>query len=156
MSSSLHRQTSGKLAKETSGNPHGIEKISINSIDKLFSIFHDFRYGDELAYDVNAIPIDKKLGNNAQQHMNEIIENINLAKDIAKQNIEQQQEKSKERFDQKTKIPDFKLFDKVLIKSHKVPVGLSPKLVKKYHGPYYISEIGPNFTYKIRDCKDRK
>lgn len=88
--------------------------------------------------------------------MNEIIENINLAKDIVKQNIEKQQEKSKERFDQKTKIPDFKLFDKVLIKSHKVSVGLSPKLVEKYHGPYYISEIGPNFTYKIRDCKYRK
>lgn len=88
--------------------------------------------------------------------MNEIIENINLAKDIAKQNIEKQQEKSKERFDQKTKVQYFKLFDKVLIKSHKVPVGLSPKLVGKYHRPYYISEICPNFTYKIRDCKNRK
>lgn len=89
-----------------------------------------------LPYDVNAILKDKKLGNNAKQHMNEIIENINLANDIAKENIEKNQEKSKERFDQKTKVPDFKLFDKVLIKSNKVPIGLSRKLVEKYQGPY--------------------
>lgn len=43
-----------------------------------------------------------------------------------------------------------------MIKSHKVPIGLSPKLVEKYQGQFYISEIGPNFTYKIRDCKERK
>lgn len=118
--------------------------------------FMTFGMEMNLPFDVNAIPKDKKLGHNAKQHMNEIIENINLANDIAKQNIEKNQEKSKERFDQKTKVPDFKLFDKVLIKSHKVPIGLSPKLVDKYQGPYYISEIGPNFTYKIRDCKERK
>lgn len=71
-------------------------------------------------------------------------------------NIKRSQEKSEERFDKHAKVPNFKLFDKVLIKANKIPFGLSPKLAEKYQGPYLISELGPNHTYKIRRCSNRK
>ncbi|CAC5357756.1 unnamed protein product [Mytilus coruscus] len=48
------------------------------------------------------------------------------------------------------------LRDKVLLKEHVVPVGRSPKLVDKFNGPYYITDCGPNFTYKLRRCSDQK
>ena len=31
-----------------------------------------------------------------------------------------------------------------------VPVSRSPKLIEKYKGPYYITELGTNYTYKLR------
>ena len=34
--------------------------------------------------------------------------------------------------------------------------GLSAKLSDKWTGPYYIVEIGPNHTYKLRNCADHK
>lgn len=43
-----------------------------------------------------------------------------------------------------------------MIKSNKTLVGLSPKLAENFQGPYYVSEIGPKFTYKIRRCSNHK
>ena len=62
----------------------------------------------------------------------------------------------KERYDKNTKVPEFRLRDRVLLNEHVVPVGRSPKLVDKYNGPYYITECGPNVIYKLRRCSDQK
>ena len=51
-------------------------------------------------------------------------------------------------------MPDFKVGDWVLLKSMKVPKGHSPKLYPKHEGPFYITELGPNFTYKLMSCAD--
>ena len=64
------------------------------------------------------------------------------------------QEKSKQHHDKKAKMPDFKVGDWVLLKSMKVPKGHSPKLYRKHEGPFYITELGPNFTYKLTSCAD--
>ena len=64
------------------------------------------------------------------------------------------QEKSKQHHDKKAKMPDFKVSDRVLLKSMKVPKGHSPKLYTKHEGPFYITELGPNFTYKLTSCAD--
>jgi hypothetical protein len=37
-----------------------------------------------------------------------------------------------------------------------VSVCRSPKLVEKYKGPYYITELSPNYTYKLRMCNTNK
>ena len=44
----------------------------------------------------------------------------------------------------------------VLLRQFKTPVGKSPKLIDKFDGPFYISAIGPNFTYKLRRRSDHK
>lgn len=93
--------------------------------------FMTFGMEMNLPYDVTAMPDKKKLSKNAKQQVHELIENISLAKEIAEENIKKHQQKYKERFDQNAKVPNFKLFDKVMIKTHKVPVGLSHKLVDK-------------------------
>lgn len=51
-------------------------------------------------------------------------------------------------------MPDFKVDDWVLLKSMKVPKGHSPKLYPKHEGPFYITELGPNFAYKLTSCAD--
>ena len=92
----------------------------------------------------------------AKHHFEELIERLKMAKDIAVSNMKAAQEKLKNYHDQKAKIPEFALHDRVLLRVSKVPTGLSPKLFEKYEGTYYIVEIGPNFTYKLRRCSDHK
>jgi len=53
-------------------------------------------------------------------------------------------------------MPEFRLRDKVLLKVIKAPVGLSPKFYDKQSGPFYISKLLPNHTYKLRRCSDHK
>ena len=50
-----------------------------------------------LPFDVNAIPKEKTLKNKAKYQMQEIVENIQVAKEVATENIRKSQEKSKER-----------------------------------------------------------
>lgn len=83
-----------------------------------FSPFY-MLFGTEmnLPFDANNLPKDNKLTKTAKFELQEIIQNLKTAHEIASKNIQKSQEKSKDRFDKHAKIPDFKLFDKVLIKS---------------------------------------
>lgn len=53
------------------------------------------------------------------------MQNLKTAHEIRKT-----QEKSNDRFDKQTRIHDFKLLDKVLIKSNKIPVSLELEKIK--------------------------
>ena len=64
--------------------------------------------------------------------------------------------KYKQQFDKKTKLPTFKVGHRVWLYCRHTPVGLSPKLCKKWLGPYYICDAYDNFTYKLRHCVTNK
>ena len=38
----------------------------------------------------------------------------------------------------------------------KVAVGKAPKLHRKWVGPYYITQLGPHHTFKVRNCATNK
>lgn len=114
-------------------------------------------FGREMSLPVDTALVPKHtMSLDAKHHFEELIERLKMAKDIAVSNMKAAQEKFKNYHDQKAKIPEFALHDRVLLRVSKVPTGLSPKLFEKYEGPYYIVEIGPNFTYKLRRCSDHK
>ena len=108
-----------------------------------------------LPFDLQVTPKDS-LQQEAKEHIREILSNLKITQDLARQNIADKQTKSKEYVDKTTKEPSFRLNQMVLLRQFKTPVGKSPKLTDKYDGPYYISELGPNFTYKLRRCSDHK
>ncbi|KAL5009348.1 hypothetical protein ScPMuIL_014929, partial [Solemya velum] len=108
-----------------------------------------------LPFDVAIAPKDN-LTRHAQDYINEVIANLKISHEIATQNVTEKQAKSKQRYDQSTKVPIYRLNDTVLLRKHQVPLGKSPKLVDKYEGPFYIAGIGPHFTYKLRNCSDHK
>ena len=64
--------------------------------------------------------------------------------------------KTENSYSNKTKPPNFALHNKVMLRVTKGPTGLSPKLFEKYDGPYYITEVSPNFTYGLRRCTNHK
>ena len=118
------------------------------------SPFH-LLFGKEMNLPIDTSLIPKTtLGLDAQHYFERLLERLKAAKEIAGTNIRIAQEKSKQRHDVQAKDPGLKVGDYVLLKSIKVPKGYSPKLYPKSKGPFYITELGPNFTYKLRSCAD--
>lgn len=114
-------------------------------------------YGKEMSlpFDTSLIPKDG-LNKDAKAHVTDLLSHLKYVKDIAQENIAQAKAKQKQRHDQKSAIPQFDIHDLVMLHSPKVPQGLSPKLHNPWGGPFYITDKGPNHTYKIRRCTTHK
>lgn len=108
-----------------------------------------------LPFDVDVQPKDN-MGKEAKEHIQEVIEKLKIAKEIATDNVTRRQEKNKQHYDKKAKEPDFRVGQKVLIRVYKVPPGLSRNLQDKSDGPYLITQLGPNHTYRLMNCNTRK
>ncbi|XP_063438465.1 uncharacterized protein LOC134719390 [Mytilus trossulus] len=96
------------------------------------------------------------MGKEAKEHIQEVIEKLKIAKEIATDNVTRRQEKNKQHYDKKAKEPDFRVGQKVLIRVYKVPPGLSRKLQDNSDGPYLITQLGPNHTYRLMNSNTRK
>lgn len=108
-----------------------------------------------LPVDVGLLP-KPSLPAQTKQFVDDLLNQLQIARDIAKKNMEFAKEKSKIRFDKKAKTPDFQVNDKVYLRQNAVKPGLSHKLSPKWVGPYTITKIGPNYTYKIKNCETNK
>ena len=129
-----------------------IESISLSH----FHMDH-MAFGKETNLPVDTALIPKhSMSQDARLCFEDLLEHLNLPKDIAVSNMQNAQSKSKQYFDQKAKEPNFALHDRVLLNVSHNPAGLSPKLFQKCEGPYYIVQLGPNFTYKLSRCSDHK
>ena len=93
---------------------------------------------------------------NQQEHLDRVWSNLQIARDIAKENMHQAQQRYKHQYDKNTAPPTYKLQDNVWLYCQKTTPGLSPKLSKKWLGPYYIVDVGDNHTYKLRRCNDHR
>ena len=114
-------------------------------------------FGKEMNLPVDTALVPKHtMAPDAKAHFEELIERLKMAKEIALSNVKESQAKSKERFDKKSKEPTFDLHDRVLLRISKIETGLSPKLFAKFEGPFYITKLGPNYTYMLRRCSDHK
>ncbi|KAK3104871.1 hypothetical protein FSP39_012091 [Pinctada imbricata] len=108
------------------------------------------------------IPIDTALipndnmSKDHKDHLQKVIKNLEVARQIATENLKRHQEKYKKQHDKKATEPKYKVLDKVMLFVPKVPVGVPPKLHSRWQGPYYILEKGPNHTYKLADCRTNK
>jgi hypothetical protein len=111
-------------------------------------------FGKEMNLPVDTSLIPKtSMGMDAQCFFEQLLQNLTVAKEIAGSNMKIAQEKSKKRHDIKAKEPTFIVGDWVLLKNMRTKKGISLKLMHKHIGPYYISGLGPNFTYRLIDCK---
>ena len=78
------------------------------------------------------------------------IDNVKLSRKIAHKNILRSRQQMKEYYDRNSAPPKYKLGDLVWLHDPTTPVGFSRKLKPRWRGPYRISEIGPNSTYRLR------
>lgn len=114
-------------------------------------------FGDNmhLPFDTAVMPQDN-LGRDNKQYIKQILENLKISEKIAHENEQHFQNRNKQRYDEHTRIPDFSIGEKVLLKIHKVPKGKSKKLWDVSGGPFIISKKGPNFTYKLIRCSNMR
>jgi hypothetical protein len=68
---------------------------------------------------------------------------------VARENVINHKEKSKERYDRNLKLPSFRVGDKVLLYDETVRRGRSRKLCSQWLGPYEITSLDKiNVTIK--------
>ena len=108
-----------------------------------------------LAFDIDLIPRET-LGQDAKQHVQQLLDRHKVIRDIARENTETTQQDSKIRYDVKAKHSNFRLREKVLLKVHKHTTGLTPKLENMWKGPYYIKEKVSSDTYRIADSETHR
>ena len=87
---------------------------------------------------------------NYRDTLKSFIDNVRVARQIAHENILRNQQHMKQYYDRNSSPPKYKLGDIVWLHDPTTPVGFSRKLKPRWRGPYRISEIGPNATYRLR------
>lgn len=68
-----------------------------------------------------------------------MVDKVEFARNLARENIQVHQEKYKAYYDQKAKQPDYKVGDQVWLNKPITGKGLSPKLIHHWHSPYVIT-----------------
>jgi transposase InsO family protein len=108
-----------------------------------------------LPFDVAMIP-NVPGPQNISAHLQKIIENHEISRIIATENILKSQQKYKLQYDKKSRTPPFKVGDRCWLYCAKTPKSLKAKLVVRWIGPNYITQVLSNHTYKLRKCSDNK
>ena len=131
-------------------------RMSPSTQSSDLSPFH-LLFGKEmnLPFDISLIPKDG-MNKDANSHVLDLMSHLKTVKEIATDNIKKAQEKQKHQYDKKSKQPTFRIGELVMLHSTRVPQGLSPKLHCPWDGPFYITSVGPNCTYKLRRCSTHK
>ena len=108
------------------------------------------------------LPIDNILDNRPtvtgclQQYIEYMTKNLEIIRDTATKNITKFKEMFKNRYDRKSKVPNFRIGQHVYVTVEHIPVGVSRKLYPRYSGPFYITHKGKNHSYKLRHCTTNK
>ena len=108
-----------------------------------------------LALDTSLIP-NPNLPKSAQARLRDILSNHEEACKIASQNIKKAQEKYSKYYDKSATNPNFYVGQKVWLYFSKIQPGTCAKMARLWLGPFYICQQFPNYTYKLRRCKDNK
>ena len=97
-----------------------------------------------------------QVGKQAEQCIAQWFRNLQICQEVAQKNVLKSQEEYKKYYDKKTKAHSFQPGDLVLLQDKSIKKGLSPKLMPKYKGPYYITLRTDKDTYRLRQVQDNK
>ena len=111
-------------------------------------------YGREMRLPIDTVLQPKNhLPQDHKVHLSRILQNLEVCRKIAGENIKDAQDKYKYQYDKRSKVPEYRPAQRVWLYCTKVPVGKAPKLHRKWVGPYYITMMGPNHTYRLRNVR---
>lgn len=116
-------------------------------------------YGREprLPVDVKYLPpVDDDVTASVFEHRKRIVENIELAQNLARENLQRAQQKMKDYYDQNTKEPVFELGQRVWVYTPRTKKGLSRKLLHNWLGPYRIVEQSSPVHFRLRTDTNKK
>ncbi|MEW8547773.1 MAG: integrase, partial [Candidatus Thiodiazotropha sp.] len=109
----------------------------------------------KMPLDTDLIP-SSKLNQTTEQHLNRIIQNQKIVREIVSENIAKAQAKYKAQHDKNAEQPKFEVQSNVWLYNPRTAKGLSPKLINRWVGPYYVSEKLSDCNFRLRDLKSHK
>lgn len=114
-------------------------------------------YGREprLPMDVNLIK-PKDLSPSVTEHRQRTVENIENSHRIAKENIQQAQQKMTSYYDCNAKDPNYEVGDRVWVFTPKPKKGLSRTLQHRWHGPFRIVQKLSPVHFQLRTCNTNR
>ena len=111
-------------------------------------------YGREMRLPIDTVLQPKDhLSQDCKIHLGRILQNLEVCRKLAGENIKAAQDKYKYQHDKRSQLPSFQPAQRVWLYCTKVPPGKAPKLHRKWVGPYYITMIGPNHTFRLRNAQ---
>ena len=114
-------------------------------------------FGREMHIPIDTALLPKdNLSQNHKVHLNNVLKQLETTRRIATENIKAAQVRYKHQFDKRSQEPKFQPAERVWLYCTKVAVGKAPKLHRKWVGPYYITQLGPHHTFKVRNCATNK
>ena len=114
-------------------------------------------FGREMHIPIDTALLPKdNLSQNHKVHLNNVLKQLETTRKIATENIKSAQVRYKHQFDKRSQVPKFQPAERVWLYCTKVAVGKAPKLHRKWVGPYYITQLGPHHTFKVRNCATNK
>ncbi|CAF1428146.1 unnamed protein product [Didymodactylos carnosus] len=84
------------------------------------------------------------------EYVKQLHQYISQANQMAQQNIEQQQQGAKSRYNQNKRNPSYDVVDYVCV----ARVGMRPKLASKNDGPYKITQKRGQLSYIVQDSRN--
>ena len=114
-------------------------------------------FGREMHIPIDTALLPKdNLSQNQKVHLNNVLKQLETTRKIATENIKAAQVRYKHQFDKRSQEPKFQPAERTWLYCTKVAVGKAPKLHRKWVGPYYITQLGPHHTFKVRNCATNK
>ena len=116
-------------------------------------------YGREprLPIDVKYLPpAADDLSTSVLDYRKRVVEKVELAQNLARENLQRAQQKMKDYYDQKTKEPVFEVGQRVWVYTPRTRKGLSKKLMHNWLGPYRIVEKLSPVHFKLRTIANKK
>ena len=116
-------------------------------------------YGREprLPVDVKFLsPAADDLSTSVLDHRKRIIEKVELAQNLAPENIQRSQQKMKEYYHRNASQPLFEIGESARVYTPKTKKGLSKKLLYNWFGPYRIVEQSSPVHYRLRSKSNKK
>jgi len=87
------------------------------------------------------------------QYIKELMETLNIAHDIARENLKTTQERQKRTYDLYNNHKSYNIGDVVYKLDQATKLGQSSKLKSPWKGPYIITQVKTPALYKIKDKK---
>lgn len=109
----------------------------------------------KMPLDTELIP-STQLKQTTEQHLNRIIQNQKIVRDIVSENITKAQAKYKAQHDKRAAPSKYDIQSNVWLYNPRTPKGLSPKLINRWEGPFYVSEKLSDCNFRLRNLKTHK
>ena len=116
-------------------------------------------YGPEprLPIDVKYLCLDSdNMSSSVLEHRRRVVEKVEMAQNLARENLQRAQQKMKDYYDQKTKEPVFEVGQRVWVYTPRTRKGLSKKLKHNWLGPHRIVEKLSPVHFKLCTITNKK